>query len=122
MQHAAVAGLPRFVFRRLAQLGSRVIVAGVDGCVAPVLDLSEAPAGAHLGARGTFTEAFGVTQPEPAPRMSRTPGRIQSGPTEPGADSVDVLRAWGFDTADIDRLIARRGGPPARVGSLRERT
>ena len=62
--------------------------------------------GAHLAARGTFTEAFGVTQPEPAPRMSRTPGRIQSGPTEPGADSVDVLRAWGFDTADIDRLIA----------------
>ena len=82
------------------------LFAGVDGCVAPVLDLSEAPAGAHLAARGTFTEAFGVTQPEPAPRMSRTPGRIQSGPTEPGADSVDVLRAWGFDTADIDRLIA----------------
>jgi alpha-methylacyl-CoA racemase len=82
------------------------LFAGVDGCVAPVLDLSEAPAGAHLAARGTFTEAFGVTQPEPAPRMSRTPGRIQSGPTEPGADSADVLRAWGFDSADIDRLIA----------------
>jgi alpha-methylacyl-CoA racemase len=79
---------------------------GVDGCVAPVLDLSEAPAGAHLAARGTFTEAFGVIQPEPAPRMSRTPGRIQSAPTPPGADSVDVLRTWGFDRADIDRLIA----------------
>jgi crotonobetainyl-CoA:carnitine CoA-transferase CaiB-like acyl-CoA transferase len=38
--------------------------------------------------------------------MSRTPGRIQSGPTEPGADSIDVLRAWGFDRAYIDRLIA----------------
>jgi hypothetical protein len=49
---------------------------------------------------------FGVIQPEPAPRMSRTPGRIQSGPTEPGADSIDVLRTWGFDRADIDRLIA----------------
>src|SRR6185437_7941351 len=82
------------------------LFAGVDGCVAPVLDLSEAPAGAHLAARGTFTEAFGVIQPQPAPRMSRTPGRIQSGPTEPGADSIDVLRTWGFDRADIDRLIA----------------
>jgi crotonobetainyl-CoA:carnitine CoA-transferase CaiB-like acyl-CoA transferase len=38
--------------------------------------------------------------------MSRTPGRIQSGPTEPGAYSADVLRTWGFDHADIDRLIA----------------
>ncbi|HEX4289272.1 MAG TPA: CaiB/BaiF CoA-transferase family protein [Trebonia sp.] len=93
-------------FRSRARDDWAELFAGVDGCVAPVLDLSEAPAGAHLAARGTFTEAFGVIQPEPAPRMSRTPGRIQSGPTEPGADSIDVLRAWGFDRAYIDRLIA----------------
>jgi alpha-methylacyl-CoA racemase len=98
------------------------LFADVDGCVTPVLDLSEAPAGAHLAARGTFTEAFGVIQPEPAPRMSRTPGRIQSGPTEPGADSVDVLRTWGFDTADIDRLIADGVVRQPESSHIRERT
>ena len=80
--------------------------ADVDACVAPVLDLAEAPGDAHLASRGTFVEEFGVTQPAPAPRFSRTPGRIRSAPTAPGADSVDVLRSWGFDGAEIDRLIA----------------
>ncbi len=79
---------------------------GVDGCVAPVLDLAEAPPGAHLAARGTFTEAFGVVQPQPAPRFSRTPGRIRSAPTAPGADSREALAAWGFDEAEIDVLVA----------------
>jgi hypothetical protein len=37
--------------------------------------------------------------------MSRTPGQIQSAPTEPGADSIDVLRTWRFDRAYIDLLI-----------------
>ena len=83
------------------------IFAEVDGCVAPILDIAEAPTGAHLAARNTFTEAFGIAQPVPAPRFSRTPGRIQSAPTAPGADSVDVLRTWGFDDADIQRLIAQ---------------
>jgi len=60
--------------------------------------------------------------PEPAPRMSRTPGRIQSAPTEPGADSVDVLRAWGFDTTDIDRLIADGVVRQPESAHIRERT
>ena len=79
---------------------------GVDGCVAPVLDLAEAPDGAHLAARGTFTEAFGVVQPTSAPRLSRTPGRIRSAPPTPGADSREVLSDWGFDKADVDALVA----------------
>jgi len=78
----------------------------VDGCVAPVLDVAEAPDGAHLAARGTFTEAFGVVQAVPAPRLSRTPGRIRSAPPNPGADSRKVLSDWGFGKAEIDALIA----------------
>jgi len=91
---------------------------GVDGCVAPVLDLAEAPDGAHLAARGTFTEAFGVVQPAPAPRLSRTPGRIRSAPPAPGADSREVLSDWGFDKAEIDALIAQGTvGEDAAAGS-----
>ena len=80
---------------------------GVDGCVAPVLDLAEAPDGAHLAARGTFTEEFGVVQPAPAPRLSRTPGHIRSAPPSPGADSRAMLSDWGFGKAEIDALIAQ---------------
>lgn len=80
--------------------------ADVDGCVAPILDLAEAPTGEHLAARGTFVEEFGVTQPAPAPRFSRTPGRIRSAPTAPGADSVEVLQRWGFDQGEIDDLLS----------------
>ncbi|SNQ46577.1 L-carnitine dehydratase/bile acid-inducible protein F [Frankia canadensis] len=78
----------------------------VDACVSPVMSMSEAPAGDHLAARGTFTEAFGVMQPQPAPRLSRTPGRIGPAPTAPGADSRTELARWGFAKDEIDGLIA----------------
>ena len=80
--------------------------AGVDACVTPVLDLAEAPDGGHLAARGTFTDEFGVPQPQPAPRFSRTPGRIGRAPTAPGAVGAGALRAWGFEDAEIDELVA----------------
>src|SRR5690606_2215041 len=48
------------------------LLEGTDACVAPVLDMAEAPAHPHNAARGTFIEIDGVTQPAPAPRFSRT--------------------------------------------------
>ncbi|OHV44542.1 CoA transferase [Pseudofrankia sp. BMG5.36] len=80
--------------------------AAVDGCVTPVLNLDEAPHDPHLAARGTFTDAFGVIQPQPAPRFSRTPGGIRSALPAPGADSHAALSAWGFSAAEIDDLVA----------------
>jgi alpha-methylacyl-CoA racemase len=78
----------------------------LDACVAPILDLDEAPAGEHLAARGTFTEAYDVVQPQPAPRFSRTPGRIQSPPAVVGDDVTDTLHAWGLTEPEIASLIA----------------
>ena len=49
------------------------LLEGTDACVAPVLDLDEAPKHPHNVARGTFVEVDGVMQPAPAPRFSRTP-------------------------------------------------
>ncbi|OQD55167.1 carnitine dehydratase, partial [Streptomyces phaeoluteigriseus] len=40
---------------------------GTDACVAPVLSLREAAGHRHLTGRGTYTEAYGVTQPRPPP-------------------------------------------------------
>jgi alpha-methylacyl-CoA racemase len=77
-----------------------------EACVAAVLTMDEAADHPHLAARGTFVEEFGVRQPAPAPRFSRTPSRTPSAPREAGADSVDVLTGWGVDTDRIEKLRA----------------
>lgn len=51
-----------------------------DDCVWPVLSMQEAPLHPHNQAREAFVDIAGVRQPAPAPRFSRTPGRIQSPP------------------------------------------
>jgi alpha-methylacyl-CoA racemase len=67
---------------------------GSDGCLTPVLELSEAHAHEHMAARGCFTRLNGMMQPAPAPRLSRTPGRIRAAAAGPEAPA-DVLRDWG---------------------------
>lgn len=87
------------------------LLEGSDACFAPVLDLDEAPGHPHNRARGVFTEVAGVTQPAPAPRFSRTPGGIASPPAHPGQHTDSVLRSWGFEPGEIERL--RRSGAVA---------
>ena len=91
----------RFASRTQAEWAK--VFEGSDACVSPVVPLAEAPAHPHLAARGTFTEVDGITQPAPAPRFSRTPGRAGRIAT-PGAHSREVLLAWGVP--DPDALLA----------------
>lgn len=56
------------------------IFEGTDACVYPVNTFLEAQRDAHLAARQTFVREFGVVQPAPAPRFSRTPGEIGGPP------------------------------------------
>ncbi len=74
---------------------------GSDACVTPILDMDEAPQHPHNQARQTFVEAYGVVQPAPAPRFSRTPGHIQSAPCPAGAHSAAVLQDWGVSEQQI---------------------
>jgi alpha-methylacyl-CoA racemase len=82
---------------------------GTDACVAPVLSLLEAPADAHLAARGTYVTVDGVLQPAPAPRFgSGTPGTpidaLPPGRIAPlGAHTRSVLTDLGF--CDVDELL-----------------
>jgi alpha-methylacyl-CoA racemase len=67
---------------------------GSNACVAPANTLEDAPRDPHLAARQTFVEAFGMIQPAPAPRFSRTPGAI-AGPPAPRARQLEREDADG---------------------------
>jgi alpha-methylacyl-CoA racemase len=80
------------------------LLEGTDACVAPVLDLDEAPAHAHNQARSNFVEVAGIVQPAPAPRLSRTPAAIQGAPPRPGEHTDQILSEWGWQPAEITAL------------------
>jgi alpha-methylacyl-CoA racemase len=75
-----------------------------DVCFAPVLSITEAPEHPHAKARNAFTEVAGVVQPSPAPRLSRTPGAVQSPPAVPGQHTDEVLAAAGYGAGEIAAL------------------
>lgn len=79
------------------------LLEGTDACVAPVLDMVEAPHHPHNRSRNTFIDVDGVTQPAPAPRFSRTPLAPPQAP-QVGVESSAVLADWGFSAEDIAAL------------------
>jgi alpha-methylacyl-CoA racemase len=83
------------LFRQRPRSEWIALLEGTDACFAPVLSLTDAPTHYHHQARKTFVSAFGITQPAPAPRFSRTPGAIQHPPPHPGEHTDEVLREWG---------------------------
>jgi alpha-methylacyl-CoA racemase len=80
------------------------LFADSDACVAPVLDLDEAPRHPHNLARRAFVEVDGAPQPAPAPRFSRTPPEIARAPAQPGEHGEEILRECGFSPAQIEAL------------------
>jgi alpha-methylacyl-CoA racemase len=80
------------------------VFAGSDACTEPVLSLTEAAADPHLGARRTYVSGDGGTQPAPAPRFSRTPGRLSQPPPVPGEHTTQALTEWGLP--DAQDLVA----------------
>ena len=98
--------------------------AGTDACVTPVLDLAEAPSHPHHRARGAFAVglagpvhdgAAGTPMPAPAPRLTRTPGRVRGGAPVVGADTRAVLAAAGLG-AEVDDLLASGAVAEAQPG------
>ena len=72
------------------------LMEGTDICFAPVLSMADAPEHPHNKDRSVFVKDFGVTQPGPAPRFSRTPGSIRRPPPQPGEHTAEVLEEWGI--------------------------
>ena len=82
------------------------ILEGSDVCYAPVLTVDEAIRHPHNVARGTFIEVGGITQPGPAPRLSRTPGEVRRPPAHAGQHTDEVLSEAGFDDDEVAALRA----------------
>lgn len=78
------------VFARRTRDQWCALLEGTEACFAPVLDLDEAPDHPHMKARAVFERHDGLDHPAPAPRLSRTPGRIRSS----AGDGAEVLARW----------------------------
>jgi alpha-methylacyl-CoA racemase len=85
------------------------VLGGSDACFAPILDMSEAPSHPHNVARESFIEVGGVTQPAPAPRFSRTPGRVSAPAATRGEHGREILADWGFDSDEVEQLESAGG-------------
>jgi alpha-methylacyl-CoA racemase len=93
-------------FKEKTQAEWVAVFEGTDACVAGIIPYSEAAAHPHLVARQTFVDHEGITQPQPAPRFSRTQATLGLAPAKaPGAQTREALIAWGVD--DVDGLIER---------------
>lgn len=91
------------VFRARTRAEWEELAAKHDACVTPVLSLTEAPRHPHNATRGTFTTVNGATQPNVAPRFSRTPGTIRDSSTI-STDPNATLTEWGLTPARLHRL------------------
>jgi alpha-methylacyl-CoA racemase len=78
---------------------------GTDACVAPVLDMGEAPSHPHAVARQAFVDIGGVSHPAAAPRFDRTPTAPPEAAWE-HVDPVPVLGRWGVPADEVARLVA----------------
>jgi alpha-methylacyl-CoA racemase len=79
--------------------------AGTDACVAPVLDLDEAPAHPHNIARRTFLDLNGVYQPAPAPHYSDTVLDRPDPPRREGQDGEAILAELGYGGDEIATIL-----------------
>ena len=78
---------------------------GKDACVAPVLDLDEVAHHPHNRERALIVKPDGVSQPAPAPRLSRTPGAAGTSSGPRGANTRSVLKEMGYSEPEIDALL-----------------
>jgi alpha-methylacyl-CoA racemase len=78
---------------------------GTDACVAPILDMNEVDNHRHNKQRDLLVEVDGVSQPGPAPRLSRTPGSVQKPGTPRGSETREILDELEFTKDEIDSLF-----------------
>jgi len=81
------------------------IFEGQDACVAPVLELNEVNLHPHNKTRHLLADMDGVIQPNPAPKLSRSPGRIDHAGQKRGSETRQVLVELGFGKEELEDLF-----------------
>jgi alpha-methylacyl-CoA racemase len=81
-------------FRRRTRAEWCTLLEHSDACCSPVLTMQEAPHHAHIVGRETFIDHNGQVMPQPAPRFSRTPSRMQSMPDVVMGDARVIAQEW----------------------------
>ncbi|GLY91353.1 CaiB/BaiF CoA transferase family protein [Actinoallomurus iriomotensis] len=95
------------VFKTRTRAEWTEIFDGTDACVAPVMNLGEAPGHPHVTARQGFVEVGGLTQPAPAPRFSRTAAEEPAPPVRAGEHTYATLTELGLSPEEIADLRDR---------------
>jgi alpha-methylacyl-CoA racemase len=80
---------------------------GKDACVAPILDMDEVDDHRHNKQRHLLIEVDGVSQPSPAPLLSRTPGSVQKPGTRRGSETREILKELGYTKEEIGDLLKK---------------
>jgi alpha-methylacyl-CoA racemase len=80
---------------------------GKDACAAPILNMDEVDNHRHNKERDLLVEVDGVTQPAPAPRLSRTPGSIERPGTPRGSETREILEELGYTKEEIEGLLQK---------------
>lgn len=96
------------IFKTKTQAEWCAIFDGTDACVTPVLSLKDVTSHVHNKQRQTFTTVGDDIIPNPAPRLSRTPG-ISHGTDknlQAGEDTVQILTELKFQSNEIDDLLS----------------
>ncbi|KYM84748.1 Alpha-methylacyl-CoA racemase [Atta colombica] len=96
------------IFKTKTQAEWCAIFDGTDACVTPVLNLKDVMLHIHNKQRQTFTIVGDNLFPNPAPRLSRTPGislGVQRNP-QVGENTVQILIELKFQPNEIDYLLS----------------
>ncbi|KYN14184.1 Alpha-methylacyl-CoA racemase [Trachymyrmex cornetzi] len=96
------------IFKTKTQAEWCAIFDSTDACVTPVLNLKDVMLHIHNKQRQTFTIVGDNLFPNPAPRLSRTPGislGVQRNP-QAGEDTVQILTELKFQPNEIDHLLS----------------
>jgi alpha-methylacyl-CoA racemase len=94
------------IFRTRTRDEWTALLGGSDACFSPVLTLDEASSHPHNSSRSLLVEIDGVSQPQPTPRFSRTPGQLRRPAPAPGQHTAEALAQWGVDDAAKEAAIA----------------